>query len=754
MALCVPKRNFRFFSCFRYDGQYMRLAEKHHIGRIPASSRLAAAGWPVLLFLICVGMFWKLVLTNQFTWLEGPDTANQVLPWFQYQAGEWHQGRFPLWDPHHWGGQSLIGQAQPGTAYPLNWLLLLMPLHDGWMAQWALHWYYVLIHFQAALFCYWLCRDLGRSPAASVFAGSIFAFSGFVGTTDWPQMLNGAVWAPAVFLFFLRMLRGERPLLNAAWSGACLGIAFLSGHHQIPVFISLALGGAWLYYLFEEGRPDRKRIQNLLVFGLFVVLLGAFQMFPAYEYGKTALRWVGARDAITWNQAVPYSVHQEFSLSLYSLLGIVLPGLHRHANPFMGFTAVILALLAIRLAWQERMVRFFATIALGGILLSLGGNSILHGLAYALVPMVEKARSPSMAILIFNFGLAVLTAYGIDYLLVSKERWTTPLLLGVGGALLVLFGVFYLTHAAFGERLGIVAFTALALAGLLYLIHSKQISSRSGIALLLVLSCVELSTVVGYGFPQKDDQPDGLLQKLAKHSDIAQFLSRQPQPIRVDIDDQLIPYNFGDWYGIEQFGGYLASMSNNVARALASRRTKWMYGTNYFVGKEPRGPGQIEVFTSRTGLKVYRDPAAYPRAWVVHKAIMLAPREDGIAKMNDAAFDPHTSVILAGSNPELQVCSGADSATIMERNAGYVSLLVNLPCRGMVILGDTYGPGWTATVDGQTTRVAEAYTFLRGVAVDVGRHRVELRYRPKSVYLGVALTGLGALAAIALHFIV
>ena len=30
---------------------------------------------PSVLFLIVVLFFWKLVLTNQYTWLEGPDAA-------------------------------------------------------------------------------------------------------------------------------------------------------------------------------------------------------------------------------------------------------------------------------------------------------------------------------------------------------------------------------------------------------------------------------------------------------------------------------------------------------------------------------------------------------------------------------------------------------------------------------------------------------------------------------------------------------
>ena len=68
----------------------------------------------------------------------------------------------------------------------------------------------------------------------------------------------------------------------------------------------------------------------------------------------------------------------------------------------------------------------------------------------------------------------------------------------------------------------------------------------------------------------------------------------------------------------------------------------------------------------------------------------------------------------------------------------------------MVIAAETFYPGWVATVDGKSTRIFEAYGFLRGVVVDAGPHRIEMRYRPKSVFWGGALIALGLLGAIAL----
>jgi len=64
--------------------------------------------------------------------------------------------------------------------------------------------------------------------------------------------------------------------------------------------------------------------------------------------------------------------------------------------------------------WRDRIPRLFGAVALGGLLFSLGHNSVFHGVLYALLPMVEKGRSPSMASFIFHFGLCVLIAYGID----------------------------------------------------------------------------------------------------------------------------------------------------------------------------------------------------------------------------------------------------------------------------------------------------------------------------------------------------
>ena len=128
----------------------------------------------LIVFALVCGAYWKLTFTSDYTWANQSDMSDQVLPWLQFQAREWHAGRpWPLWDPHHWGGQSLIGQIQPGVMYPLNWLLF--PVAKSSITLPLLGWYLVIARYMGALFFYWLVRECGRSRMAAIFGGVLFA---------------------------------------------------------------------------------------------------------------------------------------------------------------------------------------------------------------------------------------------------------------------------------------------------------------------------------------------------------------------------------------------------------------------------------------------------------------------------------------------------------------------------------------------------------------------------------------------------
>ncbi len=741
----------------------MPAVDIHHSGFLQPvrriGSRLAA---PLLLLLICAGFHWKLVFTTQYTWLESTDLAYQVLPWFQYQAGEWREGRFPLWDPYTWAGQPLHGQAQPGVAYPLNWLLFLLPQRDGWIKQISLHWYLVVIGWMAALTAYALCRDLKRSRGASVIAASLFALGGYFGSIDWPQMLNGAVWAPLVLLFLLRALNRRRPVASAAAAGAFLGIALLSGHHQIPTYTALAAGAVILLFMFRGGRLDLNAVRVAALFGIFAFLVGAAQSFPAYEYGKLAHRWVGLPEPVDWQTKVPYTLHAHYSLQPASLLGIVVPGIHSNTNPHTGAVAVALALLAVALCWQQKTVRISAVLAVLSLFFSLANHTIFHGVLYSLLPLVEKARSPSMAIFIFHLAFVPLIAYGIDHIQDHRSspwiRRACLWLIGFGTLVFVTYFVLIASgriQITADTRPLMAALVALLLAGLLHGCAREAFTRRAFLLGVGALMLIELGNVSHFFLPHEtEEKRRTYLKEMAQHADIVEFIRSTSEYPRVVVDDDVIRYNIGDWHGIDVYGGYLASITSNLLKMdLHAERVKNLVGVEYIIGNQPSMPDAVQVFESSGGLKVYRNPHAFPRAFAVHRAIQYEKQDEIHPLMFSIENDLRTFTFVPDSPPVMEQCAAPDEVRILRRESNRVVILAEMGCAGMVVLSDTHYPGWVANVNGEPAKMYAAYSALRGVGVGAGTSIIEMHYRPASFYWGAGLTLLGLMAAVVLGWL-
>ena len=68
--------------------------------------------------------------------------------------------------------------------------------------------------------------------------------------------------------------------------------------------------------------------------------------------------------------------------------------------------------------------------------------------------------------------------------------------------------------------------------------------------------------------------------------------------VRVEVDRQEIPYNFGDWHGIDAFETYVVGLSRNVERFRDLPATRQLFGINYYLGATALRPDQVEVYTS------------------------------------------------------------------------------------------------------------------------------------------------------------
>jgi hypothetical protein len=681
---------------------------------LPAILKKAQA--PLIVAAGVIAVFWKLVLTNQYSFLEFYDDANQVLPWLQVQVFSIRHGAVILWDPYEWAGQSLVGQLQPGVFSPFTWLLALAPLdRTGHIQIYAVHAWFVLLHVIAALFAYFLFCDLGCRKPAAIVGALFYGTAGFVGNSSWPQMVEAALWAPLVFLFLLRSLRGLAPLRDAALAGIALALSWCGGHHGPALTLTLAVCGVCIWNI------RRTWITPVV---LFVVcgLVSAVQTLPTLEYAKNAVRWT-ATGVKHWNDEIPYTEHEEFSLSPRDLLHVIVPGgnVGIMGDPFTGVVAISLAALAVWTGFRHREVRLFLALAVGALLYAMARSDFLYGVLYSAIPLVRKAREPILALSVFQFGVAGLVAFGADQL----QEFALP---GIQRTLVwfsvITFGLFYLRPAAAetDSRLAMIALIALLLAAALNV-------TRPSIAMVGFLLLLEQGNETGSAWKHSSDKDAVLLPPLSYTQDLADFLNKQPGPFRVEMDRKDIAFNFGDWNRIDTVVEYTPS-----APADALRLTWWpdrmaqLYGIGYTIAKAPTRPGQQDVFTGSSGLKIFRNPAAFPRAWTVHQ-ISTGPAGN---------VDFKTTAVMTGDTPAVDSCNATDTVDPVSETPSRVTVNVEMACDGLVVVSDNWFPGWVATVDGKPSRLWKVDTAFRGVKVEKGAHRMEMRYRPTSVYVGLA----------------
>ena len=86
-----------------------------------------------------------------------------------------------------------------------------------------------------------------------------------------------------------------------------------------------------------------------------------------------------------------------------------------------------------------------------------------------------------------------------------------------------------------------------------------------------------------------------------------------------------------------------------------------------------------------------------------------------------------------------------ESVAVTRYEPQRVELVASLQHPGLVILADTYYPGWKLTIDGQPAPIYRTNRLMRGAAVKAGRHTLVYTYDPDSFRIGGALSIVGLL---------
>jgi hypothetical protein len=703
------------------------------------------------------------VFRDQYTILLAVDHIVRVLSEFDWP---------PLWSPFQVLGKPLAADPLSAVYYPFNWALRLLPWPLGYNASLAVH------HVWAAAGMYWLLRRCALSTLAAAFGALLFAFGGlFVSFDNMINALQSAAWAPWTLLAFV-VWCAEPSFVALATVAVGLTMTLLGGMPEVFFFenvffvaiaverhhagvmrswprvatacvianaLAIGLGAVQLLptaeYLLHSSRAaglNAEAVMHLALrpFGVFAFVLPRHFVDPSGRFHETAALWEGDFTAAPW------------ALTLY-----------------LGPALALLGGMGARLARFQR--RWWLGIGLGSLALALG--PWLPGYRWMIehIPLLRAVRYPEKFLLVVHGLFAAGAALGLDSALRDPRRFAivrrTALALAAV-ALAAAAGVSLqpsFARAALARDLVIVA---VAFAVVAAIAAFGRRSPRGAALALLGLTAADLYRVNGQLLPTLD------WRETVRVPGSARVMERGDDPLRIYSDgvgrpavpsfpegfrqeQNLLLMEVANYYGIANLNApasinlsdheTLASLTEEVPRdqvapLLAAFNTAYVTSPKNLQGYaglqailKPASP--IEAY-------VYRVDGVAPRAFVPPALEPVTQSADAIEYLRRSTAPAARVAVARDAIPPQLPEAMAGSVRIAAYRPEDVELTASMQTDGLVVLTDSFYPGWQATVDGSAAPIVRANYFARGVFVPAGEHRIVFRYRPLSHRIGTLIS--------------
>jgi hypothetical protein len=715
-----------------------------------------------LFFGIALLYFWKILIVHQYSLITGFEGANQAYSWYTFLARSLQSHASILWDPFSFSGHPFLEEMQNGALYPVNLLVALFPLKEGVFSPGLYHWLYALTHVAGAFFMFLLARELGLSVFAGILSGLGFAFGGvMVRSGGWPHLFQSFIWFPLIFLWVRRAMNStavSTTVFYAALGGAGIALSVLAGGLYPAIMQGILVLSMGAFIAFQSsskqiGAESRQAIWRRCVTVVLVVVLvaaagSAAQLVPSLEGSGSNLRTVGPV-MVPENQKTPYNyidkgvwLHSFVTMFLAPTAfgGDVGPG--EHVIPYMGVLGFALAAIGVWKRWSSMWVRFCAWTIAGTLAYAMAEFSILHGVMYSLVPRLWMAREASRALYLADFALAILIAYGADYLF-RPERdewgklWVVLKWTAIGCGAVLASGAIY-PHADISPWLDLSLVLMLVISALLWkATHGQRDWTMHFLVVFVLLFDLYAFDWSATNVMEARSQNADQLDRLYSFRGVAEFLKSKSPPFRVEMQTQPIS-NVGDTFGVETTWGAAATVVG-IYDHYHGKTDLW--NARYLV--RPVSAQEPGAIYADKAWKVYENSGATPRAWLVHNALVEPDEARAEIRLRDAAFRlTETAVIPTPLSKELTPGDVSERVDYLNYESDRFVLKVHAKGAALLTLSEVYYPGWLAFVNGKATPIIRADGALRAVEVDAGDNVVEFRFRPRFAEAGIILSSL------------
>lgn len=700
----------------------------------------------ILIALLTYLFFWRL-------WAAAPedraylpaksDLAEVFYPPRHYFAQHLEAGDFALWNPHVFGGYPQFADPQAATFYPIA--LLIAQFSGSNYSMDTIAFDIGLHFFLIGAFSYLFFRHLfGRNLPALVSA-LLFEFGGYL--TYYPPLqlseLEVVFWFPLTLLLISLSIE-RRSWLLMATAGVTLGMVFLAGRPQSYLTIG-SVSVAWLVYTaYGRNQSPWRILQNLILLAAFALGIAAAQWLPTLELTRLSTRSI-----------LTYAHVSEGGFPFEELTGFFVPQLLGTQNLYIGLLTLILAGLAL----SRRQGLFWGSVFVVALFGSVGKYLILFDALYLIERLGFPGYLRNVERLAFamTFSLAALCGYGL-ILIQSGDRKIMRQFLTAAGILaaivLLLTWLWSVTNGvptrlAPQQPAAAITFVTLILLGgglALWLLRDRPQWAAVALGVILVLDVMSMNR--GRLFVEE-------MASFPPGNDIERVAAAPPgtNTFYRTVFDQTSSQDFGSLTDRDNVGGMPPLMVIDYMRLLGildEYRRNLLLNVEMVVTTGEYTDPAFELVAQEDNFNYYRFVVAKPRAWLAQHVQTAVDATEAAEVLSAPDFDYwHTAVVVGDTGlEEGPPLEEAEFAEMVARTPNSLTVETAVTHPRLLVISDTYYPGWRAEIDGAPAEIWPTDVALRGVVLPPGNHTVTLTYQPTTFYTGVGLSLLTALVLI------
>lgn len=660
------------------------------------------------------------------------DLIDFNFPQRAFYAENLKAGKIPIWTQNQSNGFPFLAEAQTGVFYPINLIffyLLPTPI--------AFNMAIVASFFILGIGTFLFLKEEGLSDTASLFGGITVTFAGFFITQlKHVQLLESAAFLPWVFLFTLKIIKFQK-LKFAVFLSLAIAFSFLAGHLPTSYAIVIFAGFYFFLRIRDQFSKSGESLKPIYIFSLGIVLAiltVGIQILPTLEMIPNSTRGISFSSA---GSSANYKPSQLLTFINPFVFGDPSQGTYQPGHPSFwentGYYGLIALVLALYSFFIKKNAGIYKILFLLSFFIVIGWPDWLFKTLWDFIPGLSLTRIPSRFLLFVDFFGVILAAFAFDKIVRKKFKYKNFIIIAI---ILVGFLDLYINFGGYNGQINAQKVMQIPSSALFL----KKDSDYFRITNLLQGAVYStISTKQAHGWRTLNNY----------YLWFKEFLPATTNSL-FDVKSIHFPNEYSGSFSLGRRSQLSSLTSADGVKNLNAGKILGVQNVKYIISPLPldaTGSSNFkkvfEESKNNTNVLIYENKEFLPRAYIVPTAKVL-PEASIVPYMTSDQFDPKSVVILEKDiNPASQPVKNPkyNVQTIMS-NDNKIELKITSNSSGILVLTDTYYPGWLAKIDGNTVEILRANYAFRAVVISPGDHDIVFEYKPKSFYAGIVVTAL------------